>query len=885
MINPKEIIAVTPFPVGVKMVACSDIKSDRDKLGNQVFPFHTVRFGEVFTKVYDHDAFFVSYVVKNSWEEDEQSFVFPRLTNESARQLEEKGEDVLTTCLVLDLDFPKKSAWTRDKREELDKVFNIVRPPTVVYPSKHGCRVIYRLVEPIHISQTRSCLELLGSEYFKAGCTWVDDACYNWGRLFRLMYVQRGKDSELAEGQPSWEEPYLDIAPFELNLDVEIDFKDLNVQEVSRTTISVPDNLPAFAPVEMPNPLHTKKDGRSLATYYKTARKALQGRECYRALFEEAEENLFAEEGERDTTLQAYTGQVVSLLFHNNDHTFTEQEVFSLFYEPVSGLESDAETPDWHARCWYLIQEFWHKEECKVAEVEHDETTAQEHFLNGVREWSGEDTIELFMGSTDEAIRFMEGKYIAFNGKSYFVMTPDGRFCPVSICKEQLPAVVRSLGMHRNLMPLTKATARGISPVTPQDLLDKHGMPVSQVIGKVAEGNYVENLDDHDNRILVLKLFERKANLEPEWNDDVDDWLHMLGGERYKPLCEWVGHSLAFETNPIRALSIIGPPSIGKKVFVQGLAECVNTNRFSTSSDLGKFRGNLLKSPFLNINEGFPQSFQSFEAPGTAIKNLMSGDSMRVEDKYQTPIWILNPLRIIFTANSYEILEDLVKNRDCPPSERISLEQRILNIHPDHRCADWLRGKGGLSFTRGWIRGDGGQQSQYTVARHFLELHRRLHGDGQVPPVKRFYMEGFPCPEIEKIFRRTSSRTSEIIEIVLFLITRPDRENGIETSGAGEIFVTPKRVLDASRTSSIVRRPLTNKDVVEGLKNICVDGKKAETDQPGANRVKFGWIELDPSLLLDFAVDYGDLEAHKRLEEIIDNRKAAAVDKYRGLSE
>jgi hypothetical protein len=232
---------------------------------------------------------------------------------------------------------------------------------------------------------------------------------------------------------------------------------------------------------------------------------------------------------------------------------------------------------------------------------------------------------------------------------------------------------------------------------------------------------------DGDKPILQLPMYQRNEFLTPHKSEAVDGWLRAFFGSHYERAEKWIQYALAFEEGPICALSIKAPAGIGKKMLTEGLAECLVHPYLATGHDMcGKENGALLKTPFLVVNEGLPSIRDN--APADVFKELTAGDPIRVRELYKPAVSVINPVRIIFTANDHEILHELTKGKEVSPETRRAMGERLLHFDLDAEAETYLKRIGGRAFTERdgarWIRGDSGQSSDFIVARHFLHLYK-----------------------------------------------------------------------------------------------------------------------------------------------------------------
>ncbi len=185
-----------------------------------------------------------------------------------------------------------------------------------------------------------------------------------------------------------------------------------------------------------------------------------------------------------------------------------------------------------------------------------------------------------------------------------------------------------------------------------------------------------------------------------------------------------------------------------------------------------------------------------------------------------------------------------------------------MHIEAGDKGAKWLEAHGGWKTTAGWIRGDGGQPSRYTVARHFLYLWRTRAERGS--PGKRFLVEGNMSDEILFELRTQTGLSPVVIETLLALVEYSQSAPGANIKGLavidGRIFVLPKQIVDFHRDKSLSRKELTTSIVSNILKTLAPGNVKNPVKGRLPGREDMGireWREVDPLMLMQVAESEG----------------------------
>lgn len=890
-LNPLPSIGVLPVREMRGMTDLSEVDIDR----------LTVKtFDDAFKERWQTDAHFCTYQPTTYHPTDPNlDQDWPRCNKILLPKLRAAGVELNATMLVVEYDNPgQHGAWNMSPvplatfLEQLDML--AVDWPTawqwsLFYTTRNGARFVYVLDKPVPVDEAEQHHQWLCQQFHQRGIK-VDLTVSDWTRIFRLPWVVRG-------GVPTWAEvdpPMEFIRQYDNRLEVATLGKAVPTYTRKQDTIAAP-----IERLDLPKPDYDEAKalievitdrGFAPTTWTTLARRRLKGRDCFDALFNGVS---LAEHGKRDDTLQKYIGQVVGLL--SNVEGTTAVHVYGLFVDAVMALEPDSGTPDWTTTLWDKICRVWSQETAKAAgiilQTEHNEQAAQAMFrtmARGMRAWCDSPILER-VDSEDQADinavqEWVERRIIASTPRGFSLLLPNGYYEPIELNRTQLIMRWRMLGLDM-IKPsrIPKDNGRGFRDVTPESLLNAHGIVCTKVVGKVCiEGGIIEGMDSK-SPIFVVPLYRRNLALEAQacFNQHVDTWLRTMFGERYIEVEQWIQWALAFEEGPIAALSINGAPSSGKKLLVQGLAECLEVPALADAEDIvGDYSYGLLETPFLVVNEGWPAMARG-TSPADKFRHFVGGDPIRVQRKYMSPVEIRNPMRVILTANNMNLIQGLTGNRDLSPSDREALFLRILHFNIGGDAADWLRARGGMEFTgcpgNRWIAGDSGQDSDHVLAKHFLWLYQRRTN----PPAgsDRLLVQGGNNPEIMFDMRTQSGRSPIVIETILRMLDSLQPNVGVAIED-GKVYVTTYAVLDyfrqrVSQTAQGERINMAN--ITSVLKGLIVEEPPtggtvlASKKELGRRR----WHELDVELLMSVALRDGHV--CKKLDMLYRQRANAKI--------
>jgi len=796
---------------------------------------------------FETDAHFVIYRVSGADN-------IPRINKSALRGIRDAGMDVLVHSLVIDYDNSSASGehagWTPESLQEFSRAFedkcdDLMSRWSAFYTTRGGVRILYKLSEPIPCDDAELLIRGLITRYRTLGIK-VDNLI-DWTRLFRAPDVRR---DGVQQGDQWWF-----ICAQQENT--------LNPDEVPKvgSLASMTDIIPFDS--ERPseddacNLLWTENNGRRVTIqWYRIAKRALAGRSCYGCIFED---KLIAEDGQRNQTLISYTGSAVSLLYRYPDTT--PELIFALFVPAVQQLEGSDGNRAWIDTLWHGIKLAWEREEGnrrleqeKLEEVKEFVLDGKERLIAGVREWN-----PALVKDADAAWAWISSRQIIAAPSKYFVMRSDGWYHGTPCGKDMLPATIHRLEMERLVDGFLSSiydkdgNEIGEKTCSLATLLEDHAFAVHGVRGRSNMKGGVLYIDQTGQTFLDLSMYCLRTDIKPKYNEDVDSWLHACFGERTIEVENWIGHSLDF-SRPIAALSIVGPPGMGKKMLSMGLAGCVNTRCIAQGEEMvDQYQSAIAKTPFVNINEGFPSQNYGRSAADN-FRRWTSGDPITVNPKFMPTLEIQSPLRILITANNSDVVRTLSQGKTLSIEDRDAIGMRLLHIQAEETCAHWLRMKGGLNFTKGWIDADDGSPGQDCVAKHFLWLYKNRK---PIPDGNRFLVEGGLDSDVIQDMALESGIMPDVVETIIDLISSGHSNDtaGLNVNeDTGKICVLANAVVQ--HHAKIARRgakALTHRPVAQALRtlkhSLWPEGNHRIEDAGGKLKQARWWM-LDNSMLL-----------------------------------
>lgn len=799
--------------------------------------------------------------------------IAPRRVNKPALSwLRDAGYDVKTTTIMVDYDRPGHEAWTAEAREAFerslleaaDAEFDLTIRWSFFYYTKGGARFGYVLSEPISVELAEGVMRGIARDFAAYGI--ITDPVLDWTRLYRLPQVMR-------DGVPTWTEGYYEMLVQE--------GVTLDPYSITPGATAITHQYAAVEELSLPQPdpqwslqaLHeiNPDSGREILTYWaKAAKKALSGRDCYEILFREAP---LAARGNRNSEIQRLVGEAIAVLHGAGLRGTSPELIYALFYQALQQLNArdPDEAEDFTATGWRAVLSYWAKESAKVQHEKEEDAKRTEHIakeqtsllgslLQGMRSWC--DAPEL-MKDDQSAYWWIQNKLIlGVQGGTYHVLQPDGFYTTDNVTGPNLISKIRQLGMDR-LMPVTELNQKGEQVFMHwSKVVNIYATQIPRVSCMMRGPKaIVSQLGNESEQDLILPINFRSMILVPQYSPRVDAWIWQFGGDNYDLLTNWLGQALAFEEGPIAALSIKGEPGCGKKMLAVGLSECLQYPIYATSAEFAGFGDMLLRTPLMVINEGIHRAQGGQDVPDM-FRSLVSGDPVRVRPMYKPPMMVSNPLRIMITANNTDVVGELVGDRDLSPEDRRAIAERIVHIEVPRGCSAWLRAKGGLNYTRGWIRSDNGTPGTYELACHILHLYATRT---PVPAGNRYLTEGNIQDRLVLSMVTRGGTAPLVIECLIKMINTVPKKYGF-TIYDNRVFATSQGVVEYFRdfVATSVRKGdisvATVSKVLRGLQAVTEDayaGGVRTLPTPDGGKMRARWREVDVQTLYQEAVEFG----------------------------
>lgn len=714
------------------------------------------------------DAHFCGYFVVDE-EGNQIEEAWPRITKQSVPVLHECGYDVMVRVLSVDWDTEGHLPWDKSKETPetfMDAFMDVcekypwMESFCCIYYTRAGARIVYQLDEPVSIQKAEEMYLGIASVCRASG--FEVDELHDWTRLFRLPSVIR-------DDSPSWKQEYFycDVAD-----DVYLPAKKVPLRAVQKKSYT------ASYSSDTPKPTYdeavgimqsTNTQGRTTMTAFaKSVGRALKNNEELHDICFASGQIAPAPGPGRNTNMTSVAGALCKIVMRGRPYV-EPKHIYALMLPAVQQFDPDPQQgAEWEDVLWDICVRIFAVEQAQQeesrrqyeAEQERKREEAEESAQNAF-EWidseelGNEEVLEDLQGGSGGKKRTVEEAVsriaIAIHNSLYYIMKPDGRYSAKAVKKDAIVSEIEILGSEM-IIPLWRPSADGDKQVkrNVQEILDAHGITIEYIKRKFMEpheGGYIEGLLS-ESPVLWFCLDSRNPRLEAKFDEFVDQWIHHL--DPSGKLEEWLSYAPAVDQGAICGFFIIGPPSIGKNVLVQGLAECFTNATTATGKDLTtQFNENLKRTCVVSLNEavGSKKQAQSGSDVDAAFRDLITSGVIHINEKHKSVQQVYNLPRIIGTANNKRLVSDMFPSQTTDTADRDAILERLLYIQTDDSAAKYLRELGGENFTgkkgNRWIKSRQGGRSDYVVARHILWLYENRGTPEGIPPGNsRLLVEG-----------------------------------------------------------------------------------------------------------------------------------------------
>ena len=601
----------------------------------------------------------------------------PRLNKSSVAWLRTQHEaEPLIGWVLVDVDNPGHQDWTAELEEKLAQDLDPSNLPEVesagYYMTKHGYRLVWRLEEPMSAMYFEDWASMF-YEYLRSRGVEADPSCKDWTRLFRMPKATRNGELQA------------------LPLDFSHIYEGL-------TLTWTPPRPPQEGQAPMRKEVRTWEPGTDIpAIPTKTlVRDAafLKGTDLYQPILDRRP---LAGAGERNAKTISALGSVLRRMEPEPDPYLA----FKLLAPCVDAQVCDGSTwnTDW---LWEKCLIFANREQGQ-REYKSDlyaATIGVRHLLQreAAKKMGLEDTPE--MADDPNFIRKlvltppgMNVVYLWDSQKDRYDRVP---FHYMTLARDLDRASGHS-SLDEEGVPLVNLRDDKGKLLPGQEIMHRYSSGIRRSVFRYTPGTFYED----STGTLTTTLTDVNPNVKPEFSQEVDDWLEMLGGEDAWRIKDWL--SVLFQYDyPVCALYLEGAPGVGKGLLAEALSE-IWSGAYCSFSELTKgFDQRLLSSPLIWADEIAEGSVG--KSMSAAFRKIVGSSVHDVAVKYESNLELHGCPRVLITANNANAIR-FMENMSGDDVEAVV--SRFGHVLCNPATEEYLLDLGGRAHTLEWSKGLG----------------------------------------------------------------------------------------------------------------------------------------------------------------------------------
>lgn len=597
----------------------------------------------------------------------------------------------------------------------------------VIYPTLSGMRFVYCFEQPVLVHEYGPLVRGLAIELSRHTGLNVDPSTDQWSRSFRLPCVTRadGKANGPTWLQGYWFEPILVDAT-------------IKAEEVAPWAGRLPWDTRGRTLETSTGPAPTGVVPQHRLTTYK---RALKANRFFSYLFEHD----VIPEGRRDQTLLAIASEVVARCFKGVTDS-TVEEIFGLVVSVTDSFTRDG-SESWTDKAWRMVQHCWNGEVQKEQERqnrERQEMSLRDQIVNRMLQWIPEESVP-----TDPVERrlFIERHYCLQTATGAFVVQRTGEYSKAALKTSQLPAHFND-GLHCLTDDGFRNKNGGL--LSGQTILNHFSTNLDEVEYLTGEAPSVKLFIENERRVLRIVPFALRPDLleAAEFDQEVGEWLETFRDADL--LKRWLAASLALHIGPVASCYLNGPARVGKSMLAVAIAECFHCQPVPAAQAFSDFNGMLLQSPVIMIDEGLPTRITGLDT-ADLFRSLVTGAPISTQKKFQDQVNTKFQYRLIFAANSFDMVKKLIGKRTMDLQDREALRERILVIETGKGPADYLDSRGAMTFTK-YSKKGAWLGKECRLARHIMKLYLQAFEEQEFVSDGRLLVEGRPHPAFTLAF-------------------------------------------------------------------------------------------------------------------------------------
>jgi hypothetical protein len=217
----------------------------------------------------------------------------------------------------------------------------------------------------------------------------------------------------------------------------------------------------------------------------------------------------------------------------------------------------------------------------------------------------------------------------------------------------------------------------------PEEIVSTFGMPIEGVV-RSWEYDEPDIRRSGALRELVLPATRKRLD-EPEYSEEVDRWLRLLGGEHVATLFQWLALATT-TTEPLAALMLIGGSGTGKSLLPKELSKIwTSAGPPALQKVFSQFDDDMLRCPVVLADEDLPRDNRG-AIRSAEFRELISTGIHRINAKNKALQTLEGYPRIVVTGNQIP----QIGGDDLTHDDLTAIQNRLLVITTPHASAEYL---------------------------------------------------------------------------------------------------------------------------------------------------------------------------------------------------
>jgi hypothetical protein len=542
-----------------------------------------------------------------------------------------------------------------------------------------------------------------------------------------------------------------------------------------------------------------------------------------------------ADEGHRDTTLQAF----LSFLVYKFPHV-SDAELLGMLGTSLHNMGTD---DDWVAKADEKLARIRSDYEvAKAEETEFAENLARTDRLeaSGGKSGTPYTSADLERYASEHGCTVAELLHrLVIQHRSVYFFFSDGQYVgpfPTEAADNTMRFDLARASEH---VHFTSATKTGFKEAKIQDVTKSNGRVATQIIY-----TYLEKNSRYDPQQRALNIATAPLrDIEPKCYPEIHRYLEIVGGSETERLLDYVATFTQLE-HPTCALYLEGPKNSGKSLLAYGLARLYSSVHGPVKlkgEHLVKFNDDFLKNPVLFIDEVLPGV--KGESASSLLRELITSNVQALRKKHLDGATLHGAVRLICAANN----DNLIRfEEDLNRHDMDALAERYFHLKIGDDASEYLESLGGRRVIDTWVKQD-------KMAAHALWLRDTR----KVEPYGRLLVSG-KMEAMRAKLTTSSGIAPEVCQLLVkALIDKTTVRDAVLVVKNGEVWANAGDIVEPSRWTSFVtgRQPPKESQVTTVLRNLAA-GVKDKFRAGTERNPRWRW-KINAELLIHKAEELG----------------------------